>query len=379
MDQAITGSVEPSGRSSRSAATWGAARFLLAGLGVFVAVLAAFGALLRLYDSRSPAPARHTPAPDFTLKDQAGNPHQLANYLGRAVVLAFLPGSDAETRTELQSLQGALSDLDMHGIKVFGITAQDRAANAQLHTEEKLGFPLLSDPNGLVAATYGVRGAMGRLQRATVIVGPGGLMDTTVGSVQPSRHAAQVLPLVQCCMADFAVKPSRALGSRLPNFTLRNVVTGKQDTLYSKAEPEATVVVFLSAVCPCSQGYDTRLAALAQEYRQRGVRFVGINAAGGETVAAAAEHATRNSLPFPVLKDPKQVVMERLGARMTPEVFVADGLGIVRYHGRIDDNRDASQVRRHDLREALDVLLSGKRPEKADVTPFGCAIPRLLQ
>ena len=204
-------------------------------------------------------------------------------------------------------------------------------------------------------------------------------MDTTVRSVQPSRHAAQVLPLVQCCMADFAVKPSRALGARLPNFTLRNVVTGKQDTLYSQAEPKATVVVFLSAVCPCSQGYDARMAALAQEYRQRGVRFVGINAGEGETVAAAAEHATRSDLSFPVLKDPKQVVMARLGARMTPEVYVADSLGIVRYHGRIDDNRDAAQVRRHDLQEALDGLLSGKRPERADVTPFGCAIPRVVE
>jgi peroxiredoxin len=345
--------------------------------GLFLAGIPLLGAVLPLYQTPPPAPPRYSAAPDFVLTDQAGASHHLADYLGRAVILAFLPNGDANTRAELRSLQSVSSELDLHGIKLFGINTESAAANARLRQEERLDFPLLSDPEGKTAAAYGVKSRLGGLRRATVIVGPGGLLDVTVKAVQPERHAEQVLPLVQCCLEEFADKPSRALGQRLPNYVLRNVVSGKQETLYGPGSPDATVVVFISSECPCSRGYDARLAELARKYGQEQVRFVGINASPTETWSEIADHARQIQFPFPVLRDPRQVVMQRLEARMTPEVFVADSQGFVRYHGRIDDNRLSSQVRRRDLQEALDRLVAGKQPLRAEATPFGCAIPQL--
>lgn len=379
MENLFPGKVPRSRGEQKSVRSQGTIRVLGFTMGVFLAMLGLIGGLIWLYDSPTQEPVRSRPAPDFQLSDQAGHSHRLSDYLGRAVVLAFLPDLGPETRTELRSLQGVISELDEHGIKLFGVIAQDASATQRLYQEEQLNFPLLSDPGGQIARTYRVERRFGGAARTTVIVGPDGLRETTVTNVQPERHAQQVWPLIQCCLEDFAPKTSRALGERLPNFTLRDVVSGKQETLHGHSSVKATVVVFLSSQCPCSQGYDSRLRELAQEYQAKKVRFVGINASSVEAVPEVAAHAVRSKLPFPILKDPRQVVMHRLDARITPEVFVADSLGFVRYHGRIDDNRATSLVRRHDLREALDDLVAGRRPLHAETRIFGCAIPRLPQ
>ncbi|HEY3171917.1 MAG TPA: peroxiredoxin, partial [Thermoanaerobaculia bacterium] len=60
-----------------------------------------------------------------------------------------------------------------------------------------------------------------------------------------------------------------------------------------------------------------------------------------------------------------------LGARRTPEVFVLDQEGKLRYHGRI-----ASKISSPDLKKALDALLEGRTVRPAETKAFGCAIPR---
>jgi hypothetical protein len=78
-----------------------------------------------------------------------------------------------------------------------------------------------------------------------------------------------------------------------------------------------------------------------------------------------------------VLHDLGNVIADRLEARVTPEVFVMDALGVLVYHGRIDDSRDPSKVTSHDLRNALDFLIADKTPTRQEQKPFGCAIARV--
>ena len=48
----------------------------------------------------------------------------------------------------------------------------------------------------------------------------------------------------------------------------------------------------------------------------------------------------------------------------TPDLYVFDRDRRLAYHGRLDDSpRDASKVKRRELREAVDALLAGKKPE----------------
>jgi len=54
---------------------------------------------------------------------------------------------------------------------------------------------------------------------------------------------------------------------------------------------------------------------------------------------------------------------------------VLDANRILRYHGRLDGSRDPAQATTHELRDALDAVLSGK-PAPAETHAFGCAILR---
>ena len=58
-------------------------------------------------------------------------------------------------------------------------------------------------------------------------------------------------------------------------------------------------------------------------------------------------------------------------ARRTPEVFLLDSLGTVRYHGRI-----ASKISSPDLKDAIEAFLAGQPIHPAETKAFGCAIPR---
>ncbi|HWC65093.1 MAG TPA: thioredoxin family protein, partial [Thermoanaerobaculia bacterium] len=59
------------------------------------------------------------------------------------------------------------------------------------------------------------------------------------------------------------------------------------------------------------------------------------------------------------------------------EISVVDPSGVIRYHGRIDENRDdPAAVRSPDLRNALDSILAGKSVAVPETKAFGCSIKR---
>ena len=78
---------------------------------------------------------------------------------------------------------------------------------------------------------------------------------------------------------------------------------------------------------------------------------------------------------FPYLFDESQQIGRAYGARVTPEVFVVDRERRIAYQGAIDDNwQSADQVKKPYLRQALDALLAGRKPEPAETKPVGCGI-----
>jgi peroxiredoxin len=164
------------------------------------------------------------------------------------------------------------------------------------------------------------------------------------------------------------------VGEPAPEFALKDA-RGREHQL--KAYRGRVVVVgFVATECPISNAYNERMRELADAYAARNVVFLGINANASESVAEVRAHAEKHGLKFPILKDTDGGVASAYGAVRTPEMFVIDAEGVLRYHGRIDNATEPGRVKRSDLREALDELLSGKPVSIPETKAFGCLIKR---
>jgi protein-disulfide isomerase len=142
------------------------------------------------------------------------------------------------------------------------------------------------------------------------------------------------------------------------------------------AEAPATAVIFVSTTCPISNAYNERMSELYRTYAPKGIRFVFVNSNVTESPADIERHIKDNQLPFTVLKDEQSQLADLLGAQFTPEVFLFDRSGVLRYHGYIDDSRNPARIQVHGLRQALDALLAGREIELKETRAFGCTIKR---
>lgn len=141
-----------------------------------------------------------------------------------------------------------------------------------------------------------------------------------------------------------------------------------------------TVICFLGAECPLARLYGARLQTLSEKFRSDQVAFIGINSNRQDSLEELRAYAQALSITFPLVKDYDQAAADRFGAKRTPEVFVLDTTGQVRYHGRIDDQYHPGiarpQASRNDLELALVDLLAGRPVQVAETEPVGCLIGR---
>jgi peroxiredoxin len=171
------------------------------------------------------------------------------------------------------------------------------------------------------------------------------------------------------------VPAAPAIGATIVDFSLPGT-DGKEHSLSSLKGKNGTVVIFIGVKCPVSNGYNERMEKIAQDYKDRGINVVGINANSSESGDAVKAHAAAHSLTFMILKDNGNKIADALGAGKTPEAYLLNAGNKLVYHGRIDNSRDLAEVNSSELRDALDATLSGKPVAKPTAAAFGCSINR---
>ena len=162
-----------------------------------------------------------------------------------------------------------------------------------------------------------------------------------------------------------------AVGAVVPDFGM-TTLDGRR---FSLAEAEKShigvVILFLSTICPYSNYYNDLIRDLSREFEKKGVVFVGVNSGNLETVEEMRAHAREHGHAFDIIRDPESRIAELLDASRTPEAFLLDSRGTLRYHGRI-----ASKISAPDLKVAIEAFLAGRPTHPAETKAFGCAIPR---
>ena len=148
----------------------------------------------------------------------------------------------------------------------------------------------------------------------------------------------------------------------------------------------ASVIFFIATDCPVSNSYSPEIQRICTDYAPRGVTCsliyedVDLAPSASSLNASVRRHLQEYRYSgISAAIDRSRVIAKRAKASVTPEAVVVDRSGKVQYRGRIDNfyaalGKTRREVTEHDLRDALDAVLSGKSVAKKEREALGCFI-----
>lgn len=174
--------------------------------------------------------------------------------------------------------------------------------------------------------------------------------------------------------------PSIATASYAPDFELPGTDSTVHHLSRYLVSFRAVVVVMLCNHCPQVRLYLDRLKQIQSEFQGQGLTLIGINASDDrqfpeDSLEKMKIFLSEHQLNFPYLRDVTQEVAQGFAAARTPEVFLIDRSGLIRYRGAIDDNpEDPGAVRAHYLHQAIVQLLSGVEVSPQVISASGSSV-----
>jgi len=178
------------------------------------------------------------------------------------------------------------------------------------------------------------------------------------------------------------------IGQRAPDFNLPGV-DGRSYRLADFADADILVIVFTCNHCPTAQAYEGRIKKLTADYKNKGVALIAISPNDpravrldelgysdmGDSFEEMKIRAKNMGYNFPYLYDgDEQRVSRAYGPTRTPHIFVFDKQRKLRYVGRIDDSEKPKLVKSHDVRNAIEALLKGRKVPVETTRTIGCSI-----
>jgi peroxiredoxin len=208
----------------------------------------------------------------------------------------------------------------------------------------------------------------------------GSRFRNTVSSVETMRgERHRIDPEMERLLdaLDTGARTRKAAGDTAPAFVLPD--TEGHPITVDPAEHTATVLVFTSNACPYALAWHGRLQDVARDYADRGVQMVQVVSNDDEQQPADSVENMRareraGDIAGRYLRDAGQAVARRFGATATPEVYVVDSHGVIRYHGAPDGDHDDPAQSARFVRDALDSVLSGQPVTRPETSPAGCSM-----
>lgn len=173
-------------------------------------------------------------------------------------------------------------------------------------------------------------------------------------------------------------------GQPAPAFTLQD--TAGRSVSLADFRGRTVVLEWTNPGCPFVRKHyvSKNLPGLQERYGRGNVTWLLVNSThpehGDYLPPARLAQAMKDwsAAPTAILMDPEGTVGRAYGARTTPQMWVIDPQGTIRFAGGIDDRRSANpeDVRgaRNHVAHALDELAAGKAVSVASATPYGCSV-----
>jgi len=179
------------------------------------------------------------------------------------------------------------------------------------------------------------------------------------------------------------------IGQKAPEFSLVGV-DDKTYTLADFNEYNILVILFTCNHCPTAQAYEDKFMTMVDQYRDRGVGFVGISPNSpaalslselgysdmGDDFEDMKIRARDKKYNFPYLYDgDTQEASIKYGPVATPHVFIFDKERKLTYCGRIDDTENPYiDPKEENMKDALDAMLAGQSVQVTTTKTFGCSV-----
>jgi peroxiredoxin Q/BCP len=130
-------------------------------------------------------------APLFTGTDQDGKAVNLADLIGKKIVLLyFYPKDETPGCTkEACGFRDRMADLAKDNVEVIGVSFDTAESHQKFVAKYNLNFPLLADPDGKIADLYGTRmGVMKMDNRVSFLIGLDGKIVHVTKAGNPDVH-----------------------------------------------------------------------------------------------------------------------------------------------------------------------------------------------
>jgi thioredoxin-dependent peroxiredoxin len=139
---------------------------------------------------------------DFELADETGNLRTLSGLLADGpVVLFFYPAAMTGGCTaESCHFRDLTAEFEAVGARPVGISPDSVGRQREFSAVNLFDFPLLSDPDGVVATQFGVRRRFGPLltRRRTFVIGTDGtVLDVVKSELRMAVHADRALEVLR--------------------------------------------------------------------------------------------------------------------------------------------------------------------------------------
>ena len=122
-----------------------------------------------------------TPAPEFSLRTEAGERFTRDDLLGHTTVLVFYPAAFSPVCTDqFQVYEEVLEDVQAQGARLFGVSCDATPSQTAFREHLRVSIPMLSDfePKGAASRAFGAYfEPAGFSNRAIVIIDPDGVVQ----------------------------------------------------------------------------------------------------------------------------------------------------------------------------------------------------------
>jgi len=142
-----------------------------------------------------------TKAPLFSLPDKDGNIVNLADFLGKKIVLYFYPRDNTPgCSRQACAFAAAYEGFKAENVAVIGVSKDSVASHRKFAEKYSLPFILLSDPERQAIEAYDVwkeKKLYGKtsfgVERSTYIIDERGFIERAMPKVKPDTNAQEIL------------------------------------------------------------------------------------------------------------------------------------------------------------------------------------------